>query len=185
MIREHSDFPSRSRAERIKLRIGHQTRDLTADEALALAYSLVQSKKYQPASQIADLVARRNGSNSRVAILQAYCAAGRNDYAACNVILREAFAEAAVAERLQAAFVYLSLGLKVDAARELDEIAGGHAELPTVCLLLGDLLAVMGQTAKAAIAWKLAIQRDHRGGSAALTAHKRLNHIENEHPLHQ
>lgn len=107
----------------------------------------------------------------------ACCKAGLNRYSSCNKLLRTLFAAegSPVAERLHTAFVYRNLGLRADAIRELTQVAQNRPDLPTVCLLLGDLYEAIGQKQRAIQCWRLAIQRDDPGGAVALVARQGLS----------
>ena len=106
----------------------------------------------------------------------AYCKARLKEYTLCSEVLHMLFGEkqAAVAEALHTAFVYSNLGLWPDTIRELAKVADDRPDLPSVCLLLGDLFAGLGRRDKALRCWRLAIQRDQPNGSVASEAQREL-----------
>lgn len=146
------------------------------EKALALAHSLLQAKRYETAMRICEAVSRVNSHNPQAAILLACCEAGRKDYAACQKTLQAVFFgdNEALAEHLQAAFVYHNLGMNGDATRELIALTNEQPDLPMAWLLLGDRMNDIGKREKAVLCWRLAIERDQRQGVATLAAKQKL-----------
>lgn len=67
------------------------------------------------------------------------------------------------------AFVVYHVGIRQDALRAMFDLVNKHRDLPTLCLLLGNLLAATKQRSTAKKCWSLAIQRDRpRGAMAAV-----------------
>lgn len=149
---------------------------MTVDEALALAHSLLQAKRYETAMRICEKVTSVDAHNPQAAILLACCEAGMKDYSACQNTLQAVFSgdKNTLAEHLQAAFVYHNLGMNRDAACELIGLTNEHPDLPMAWLLLGDLFKDMGKPGKASLCWRLAIDRDQCQGVAALAAQQEL-----------
>jgi tetratricopeptide (TPR) repeat protein len=161
-----------TKEKRIRMVVGSKTREVSLDGALSYAYWLIKAGHYGPAATICAPVIQFASHAARAAILLARCEAGLRNYAASDRILHSRFAtqDAPLAEELQAAFVYDSLGLHRDAVHELAAVAQAHPDLPTVCLLLGDWYARLGYRDRAIACWKAAIQRDRQNGSAAQAA---------------
>jgi hypothetical protein len=76
------------------------------------------------------------------------------------------------AEWLHTAFVYLGVGMWTDGAMELSKVVRRCPDLPVVCLILGDVLAILRRRTKAVKCWQLAIARDRGGGPVATTARR-------------
>ena len=156
----------------LELRSGNRSYRVTVDAALALAHSLLRAKRYKTAMRICAKVVGLNAHNPQAAILLACCEAGMKDYSACQKTLQAVFSNnnEALAEHFQAAFVYHNLGMDQDATRELIAITNEQPDLPMAWLLLGDHFNDFGRREKAALCWRLAIDRDKRQGVAALAA---------------
>jgi hypothetical protein len=70
--------------------------------------------------------------------------------------------------------------MSAEVAQELAAIVTDRTDLPTICLILGDLFGTMRQLDKASSCWKTAIQRDERGGPVAVTAQGELARLKKE-----
>lgn len=163
----------------IRLQTGDKTFIVSPRHAYAMAHTLFRTKRYEAAAKLLKAVASKGNEGPRISILLACCKAGMKDYAGCNDLLHKLFdtENEPVAESLQAAFIFDSVGMQGDAIRELLKVADEHPELPTVCLLLGDLMAAIGNTNKAAKCWRLAAKRDQDRGFVAQAAKKSLAEI--------
>jgi hypothetical protein len=64
--------------------------------------------------------------------------------------------------------------MRWDAARELVGVVNERTDLPSLCLLMGDLFASLGKTRKAILCWQLAMKRDMNGGLVANAAKEEL-----------
>jgi tetratricopeptide (TPR) repeat protein len=160
----------------IRVRFGHKTYCLSLSKAFTFAHELACRKKYHDAARVCEALVQSEHVGARASIMLAFCKARMKDYSSCSELLRKLFGEdnAAVAEALHTAFVYINLGLLSDAIRELATVADGRPDLPSACLLLGDLFAGVGQRKKAIQCWQLAIQRDQPDGSVASEARREV-----------
>jgi len=160
----------------LALRSGQHTYHVSLEKALALAHSLLQAKRYETAMRICEKVTGVDAHNPQAAILLACCEAGMKDYSACQKTLQTVFSgdNETLAEHLQAAFVYHNLGMDRDATRELMALTNEQPDMPMAWLLLGDRFNDIGKREKAAICWRLAIDRDHQRGPATLAAEQEL-----------
>jgi hypothetical protein len=163
--------------KQVHLQIGPKTYSLSLSKAFSVAHEFMCRKNYTAASQVCEALVQSGSLGPRATIMLACCKAGLKDYFSCNELLRSLFAaqDTPVAEGLHTAFVYGRLGMRSDAIRELAKVADDRPDLPTVCLLLGDLFAAVGHNDKAVQCWRLAIQRDQRDGSVAREAQKGLS----------
>ena len=187
MVRAESEIIlSECHVRTLELRSGKRTCRVTVNEALVLAHSLLQAKRYETATRICEKVASVDAHNPQAAILLACCEAGVKDYSACQRTLQAVFFgdKKTLAKHLQAAFVYHNLGMNRDATCELIGLTNEHPDLPMAWLLLGDLFQDMGKPGKASLCWRLAIDRDQRQGVAALAAQQELaGGTQESHPM--
>jgi hypothetical protein len=162
--------------KRVRLQTGPRVYDLTLVRAFALAHSLLKSKEFKSAIKVLEAIALTGKYDARTRIMLACCKANIHDYEACNNLLKQVFPEdtTAAIDRLQAAFVFDTVGMRWDAARELVELVNERPDLPSLCLLLGDLLASLGNSRKAAKCWQLAMKRDKNGGLVANAAKEEI-----------
>jgi thioredoxin-like negative regulator of GroEL len=153
---------------------------LTFEQAFGFGHTLLEGGHAQDAAKLFTALAKVPNRGPRAKIMLAQCQAALDNYAACHEILAAALQgeDQPVAEDLQAAFVYHKLGMEGDAVREVAKVVNKYKNLPTACLVLGDLFAAAGRTDKAVRCWKLAIRRDRRGGGVALTARQQLDRLD-------
>jgi predicted negative regulator of RcsB-dependent stress response len=160
----------------VRLQIGSKTHHVSLKRAYALAHSLLKSKENEAATRILDAIAIAGRYASRTALMRARCKVGMKDYDACKTLLQKLIPEdkSHIVDQLQAAFVYDALGMRLDAARELVGVVNERTDLPSLCLLMGDLFASLGKTHKAILCWQLAMKRDTNGGLVANAAKEEL-----------
>jgi hypothetical protein len=163
----------------IRLRIGSKTYDVAQENALALAHALIRGKKYNLASRICEIGLRWEAHASQATILLACCRAGQRRYDDCNRLLQAAFpdGEEDIRERVQASLVYQSQAMTHCAIVELTAAADELPDLPILWLLLGDQFAELRNHRKAALCWRLAVDRDNSHGPVAVAAHRQLTQI--------
>jgi tetratricopeptide (TPR) repeat protein len=156
----------------LNIRAAGKTYSLDFLQAFRLGYTLLRTRKFKDATSVFEAMMHLGDHDHLAAIMLAYCKAGLKDYAASNALLCEAFGdgEKAKADQLQATFVYLSLQMWPDAVQELTAMARECPDLPVICLLLGDLLAIQRRRTKAILCWRLATARDHESGAVAAVA---------------
>jgi thioredoxin-like negative regulator of GroEL len=160
-------------------RMGRKKRRLTYEGAFSFGHSLMEAGHYEYALQIFSTLAEVPDRGPRARVMQARCKAELDDFEACKEILENVFEDEdqPVAEELQAAFVHHKLGMKREAMLALRKVIKEHTDLPTACLFLGDLFREAGSLEKAAYCWKLAVQRDRRGGAVAKAAKNQLKRL--------
>jgi hypothetical protein len=66
------------------------------------------------------------------------------------------------------------VGIRQDAINSMVELVNTHQDLPTLCLLLGDMLKEADNLPMARKCWSLAIHRDRTGGAVAAAAMRQL-----------
>ena len=157
---------------------------LTFQEAFSYGHTLMAGGHFETAATIFTRLAKVPRRGPRAKVMLSACAAGLDKYSVCQEILKIAFdgEDHAVIELLQAAFVYHKLGMQSDAIREMTKVVQQFENVPSACLLLGDMFAEQGAGKKAAYCWKMAIKRDRKGGAVGLTAHKQLESMQKARP---
>jgi hypothetical protein len=168
-----------SQESRIRLQIGERSYLLDPQHAFVFAHTLILKQEYDKAATVLQAVVTSKVEHPRPAIMLAYCQAAMKNYAASHDLLELSFPQdkQQVANRLHDAFAYHGLGVKSDTLQELINLANEYKDLPTVCLILGDLFAEARNLRQAALCWKLAIQRDGKEGIVAKAARETLQRI--------
>jgi len=163
----------------VPVRLGDKTYSLSPQRAFFEGYCLLRAGQYEEAAMIFNAIPAAGVHPRRSAIMLARCKAGLREYETCLELLRSAFAgePEQVADALHTAFIYDAMGMLTDAIRELAQVARVRPDLPTPCLLLGDLFARVGMQGNAARSWKVAMERDNVGGAVADAAKKRLSEL--------
>ena len=158
------------------LEIGGKSGEFTFEETFAYGHAFLKSKKYAAAAGIFKTLLESRGVDRPVMIMLALCEAELDHFEVCQQILQDAFEgkDEPLAEKLHSAFVYYKLGMSAEVVQELAAIVTDRTDLPTVCLILGDLFGTKRQLDKARSCWKTAIKRDERGGPVAVTAQGEL-----------
>ena len=170
--------------QRLKFEIGSKTHQVSPEDAIVLAHALIAAKKYDRAGQICEVLLGRDSLDSCAAIFLACCKAGLRDFAACSQLVKDVLGEEhlQLAEHLHAALVYQELGPTPDAVSELTAATNDAPDMPVLWLLLGDEYAAIGDRHKAALCWRLAIDRDTHGGPVALVARRQMARLRETQP---
>jgi lipopolysaccharide biosynthesis regulator YciM len=144
-----------------------------------LAHTLFRKKEYAAAAKVLKALARADPSHPRTAILLACCQAALSNFAGSHDLLAQAFPgeNRSVATRLHEAFIFHRVGMTGDTVEELTVVANQRKDLAVVCLLLGDVFAAAGKQRKAAVCWRLAVQRDGGKGAVAKAARGELKKL--------
>lgn len=118
----------------------------------------------------------------RAAIFLAHCHGMLGDYAACSMVLHNALPKDDyndTAVRLHDAFVFWKVGLYLDVKQLLKSLALEHVELPSLSLILAELLLNTGARRQSAHFLRQAIQNDNPSGAIRLAADATLKRMEN------
>jgi len=158
------------------LEVGGKSGELTFEETFAYGHAFLKAKEYEAAARIFKTMVQARGVDRPVMIMLALCEAELDHFEVCQEILQDVFKgkDEPLAERLHSAFVYYKLGMSAEVVQELAAIVTDRTDLPTVCLILGDLFGTKKQLDKASSCWKTAIKRDDRAGAVAFTARGEL-----------
>lgn len=149
---------------------------LNYQEVFGLGHSLFLAHKYHAAQDVFAQLSKIRGHGPRAKVMLARCKAELESFEACRDLLQSIFDgdQEQIAEDLQGAFVFHTIGLNDDAIRELVKVIKNYPDFPTALLYLGDLYLEKGNREKAEFCWKLAVKRDRKGGAVALAARKQL-----------
>jgi hypothetical protein len=160
----------------IEVGIGGQTHRLSYEKAFALGCSLLEKGHITDAAALFERLEEFTDRGPRAFIMQAFCEAAGLNFENCSRPLVEAFQgeKQDIAGALHNAFVSYHVGIREDALNAMVELVNKHRELPTLCLLLGDMLETAGRASMARKCWSLAIHRDRPGGAVAAVAMQHL-----------
>lgn len=159
----------------IEVVLDGERKRLTYEQAFQLGCVLLKSGKQLDAAKLFACMEEFSDRGPRAFIMQAFSEAAAMRFEQCGEALSEAFPnEQEIATKLQNAFVSYHVGIRQDGVNALIELVNEHDDLPTVCLLLGDMLAKMERHEMARKCWSLAVERDRAGGAVANVAAIRL-----------
>jgi hypothetical protein len=160
----------------IVLTINGQLHTLSYEHAFALGCTLLSKGQPEQASKVFERLEPFTDRGPRAFIMRAFCEAAAGHFDQCSAALCRAFPGDSldVAETLHSVFVFYHVASRKEAIHDLVELVNEHHELPTLCLLLGDMLAAADNASLACKCWKLAVRRDRAEGAVASVARKRL-----------
>jgi hypothetical protein len=164
---------------KLDIRFGGKVHAVSYEQAFALAFTLIDHKHFDEAARIFIRLQAITDRGPSALIMQAYCEAAALHFDSCSKPLTAAFhgENRSLAADLHSAFISYHVGIRQDAITALTEIANQHRELPTVCLVLGDMLHATGETNLAGKCWSLAVKRDWPNGSVAIVATRRMQSL--------
>lgn len=160
----------------IEVVIDGRPQRLRYDKAFVLACALLEKGQLDEASKLFERLEDFVDRGPRAFIMQAFCEAASLHLEKCSESLAEAFEgeDRSIADALQSAFVSFHVGIRQDALKTMTDLVNAHHELPTLCLLLGNMLKKDHKIPLAKKCWKMAIQRDRTGGAVAAAATRQL-----------
>lgn len=140
-------------------------------------YRLVLNRNYAEAARVFELLSQMSDRGPRAHILLALCQAQLKDYTACSQTLNRAFdgESSNLESNLHGVFVFWACGLLSDVRSELEAMIQQYPNLPTLSLLLADLLAQSGNQKAPPRFWRLAINNDRQDGAVGLIARREFN----------
>jgi hypothetical protein len=161
---------------KISLRVDGQEREFTYEQAYVIGCSLLEKGKPAEAAQIFGRLEEFPDRGPRAFIMGAFCSAATHEYATCSSQLTQAFEgdDLTLASALHDAFISINVGIRKEGIESLAKLVDEHKNLPTLSLLLGDLLAKSENLPLAKRCWSLAVKRDRPGGAVALAAARQL-----------
>jgi hypothetical protein len=162
----------------ISMQIGGKSRSFTYEETFALGCRLLETQEIESAAQVFEQLKRFTDRGPRACIMQAFCEAAALHFENCSKPLVGAFAgekqDQDIVGELHNAFISYHVGIRGDALKAMVELVNKHHELPTLCLLLGNMYKASGNLEVARKCWELAIKRDWPTGGVALVAAQHL-----------
>lgn len=174
---EHSDTrPLAPAPANLEITMGGKVRTVSYEQAFVLAFALMDQKQYEQAARLFERLEMFTDRGPRAFIMQAFCEAAASRFDGCSKPLTATFQgdSQSLAADLHSAFISYHVGIRQDAITTLAEIVNRNRELPTLCLLLGDMFQAFGKTEMARNCWSLAIKRDWPNGSVAIVAARRM-----------
>jgi hypothetical protein len=164
----------------IELTIGEHKHKLRYEQAFALACRLVESGRLDDASKLFDRLEEFTDRGPRAFIMHAFCESAAKHFDVSKDRLDAAFdaEKAQLAAEINDAFVYYHVAGREEGIRMIAELVDKHDTLPTLCLLLGNMLRSRGDAALAKRCWSLAIHRDRPGGAVGAVAMHYLRHVD-------
>jgi hypothetical protein len=162
----------------IELRIGGELRQVAYEQAFVAACSLLDHGQHEAASAIFKRLEAFTDRGPRAFIMHAFCESAAKNYDACQAALDEAFKDRpeGIVSQLQDAFVSYHVGIKAEGRQALAELVDQQQHLPTLCLIMGNMLKASGDLTLARRCWTFAIERDRPQGAVAAAAESKLRH---------
>jgi hypothetical protein len=183
MTTDHIDSEIPTPAE-IEVKIGDETRRLRYEQAFALACTMIERGQAADAARLFERLEEFTDRGPRAFIMQAFCEAAALQFDASSRPLTAAFEgdDRVIAGALHNAFVSYHVGIRKDGVNAMIELVNKHPDLPTLSLLLGNMLESAGRLPMAQKCWSLAVHRDRQHGAVAAVAMQKLRHSTDERP---
>ncbi len=177
---KHHGRESKSR-DFLVTRNGRKER-LSYQIVFGFAHRMWHQRNYTGAKKIFDELNSNSDRGPRASIFLAHCHVMLGDYASCSMVLHNAlpkdvYGDAAI--RLHDAFVFWKVGLYLDVKQLLKSLALEHVELPSLSLILAELLMTTGARRQSAQFLRQAIQHDIPSGAIRLAADAALKRMDN------
>src|SRR5262249_6067247 len=150
----------------------------TFEQAFVVACSLLDQGQIEEAATIFWRLREFADRGPRAFIMQAFCEAAALHFENCSRPLAVALDgdKGQLAADLHNAFVSYHVGIRQEALTSMTDLVNKYHDLPTLCLLLGNMFAAANQLNRARQCWSMAIHRDGKHGAVALAAARRLQH---------
>lgn len=160
----------------VRIKVDGEECLFTYEQAYVVACSLLEKGKPADAAKLFHQLEEFTDRGPRALIMGAFCDAASRDYGACSARLSEAFGgeDLAISSALHDAFISINVGIRQEGIQSLAKLVDEHKNLPTLSLLLGDILAKSENFSLARRCWTMAVQRDRPGGAVAAAAARQL-----------
>jgi hypothetical protein len=155
--------------------------ELTFEQAFAVAHYLWSNGRFEQAAQRFDVLSVVPGRGPKASIFLAHFRAMMSDYAGCSGLLHRVLDDeqfATTASALHEAFVMWKCGFYVEANEGLRAVVAKQTELPSVPLILAELLGKVGNWPRPPQLLTLALRRDRPNGAVAQIAKRLLPDVE-------
>ncbi len=179
-MKSQSRTPNAPKPAQFVLHVGDRTCVRSYQALFDIGHQLWRGKKYAEAHKVFERLAKVTDRGPRSHILLAHCKAMLGDYSGCSATLSCGLASngfGSASSDLHNAFVLWKCGMFGDVKQELERVVNEHADLPTPCLLLADLLTMAGNRRGQLVFLKKAIERDRPDGAVALVARHCLEEL--------
>ena len=160
-----------------------QKQELTYAQLFSAAHRKWHRRKFEIAKAIFEQLATVKDRGPRADIFLAHCHAMLGDFGQCSSILHRALPQELygnAASRLHDTFVFWNVGLFVDVKNAMKALAAEYKELPSLSLILAQLLHATGARRLSARYLRRAMEHDRKNGAIALSAGTQLQRLENE-----
>lgn len=163
----------------LEVRFAKKVQKISYEQAFVLACSLIEQNQLEAATALFARLEKFTDRGPRAFIMQAFCEASALHFANCSKPLVDAFNgdRQSIAADLHNAFVSYHVGIRLEAIAAMADLVNKHHDLPTLCLLLGDMFGKVGNAEQAKKCWSLAVRRDWPNGAVALVAAQRLQRL--------
>lgn len=160
----------------IELQLGTQVQRFSYEQAFVVACSLLDHGQIEEAATVFWRLREFADRGPRAFIMQAFCEAAALHFEDCSKPLAQVLDgdKRQLAADLHNAFVSYHVGIRQEALTAMIDLVNKHHDLPTLCLLLGNMFAAANQFGRARQCWSLAVHRDGKRGAVALAAARRL-----------
>lgn len=168
---DHPNFGSTSKTFKV-CRNGRKV-ELTFSELFAAGHRIWLRGDYLTAKEIFKLLQSENEQGPRVGIFLAHCMVMEGDFGGCSSVLHRDLPEIDfrdAASRLHDTFVFWKTGLFVDVKESLKSLAEEFSNLPSLSLMLADLLHTTGSDLQSMRFLRRAIRYDRPAGGVAMSA---------------
>lgn len=164
----------------IELTIGDQKQKLSYRAAFALACGLLQNDRVDDASKVFGKLEEFTDRGPRAFIMHAFCESAAKRYDASKERLDAAFSgeNAQIAAEINDAFVIYHISSRKEGMSMIAELVHKHENLPTLCVLLGNVLQSRGDLSLAKRCWSMAVHRDRPHGAVGGVAMHYLRHAD-------
>jgi hypothetical protein len=166
----------------IVVKLDGKTHHLAFEQAFALGCSLLEKGSPEEAAKLFERLEEFTDRGPRAFIMQAFCEAAAMHFDSCSKPLAEAFAgsDPEIVTSLHNAFISYHVGIRQEGLDAMVTLVNKHRDLPTLCLLLGNMCEAAGRLTMAKRCWALAVHRDRPGGAVAAVAMRHLRRESDE-----
>ena len=146
----------------IPIRWGGKDRNVSYEQAFVLACTLLERHQVEAAARLFERLEPYTDRGPRASIMHAFCEAAALHFDSCSKPLVSAFNgnNNSIAGDLHNAFISYHVGIRQDALQSMAELVNKYRDLPTLCLLLGNMFRAGGETAMARKCWSRAPNRE-------------------------
>lgn len=166
----------------ISVQMGGKSRTFSYEQTFALGCNMLEKSEVESAAHLFEQLKRFTDRGPRAYIMHAFCEAAALHFDSCSKPLLAAFDgdKKDIVADLHNAFISYHVGIRMDALKTMVELVNKRHDLPTLCLLLGNMYKASGNLALARKCWALAVKRDWPAGGVALVARHHLESVGND-----